>query len=399
MRIENIDVREISDSRGDKTIEVEITSNGDKFQAKIPSGKSRGRREAAVLKFSDIQRVLDNGLKKEILQIETDFTEELDRFLIKYDGTPTKSHIGGNLSLGISLSFARALGKSQNKELWEILRSEYFGEINDVTLPAIFSNMINCGVHADTNLSIQEYIVIGRGGASTGQLVENLKSFYQKLGSKLKDKSGLGSLPLGDEKGYAIDFENNFGPIEMLEGLIKNMKFEEKWSIGLDAAASNFQRDGKYFFEGRALMREELERVYIDYFRKSSLLTSIEDPFGENDKEGFRAIKERLGDDKIIVGDDLTVTDPNEIGKCAKAGLIGGVIIKPNQIGTVSETCTALRVARENNLYRIVSHRSGEVDDNFLVHFAKASGAEAVKIGAPAGERLNKFEELIKLYD
>jgi enolase len=398
MTIEGLDVREILDSRGNKTIEVEVISYGRPFVTKIPSGKSRGENEAAVLEYKDAKSVLDGGLRNKLLEKEFKTIESLDKFLIKWDSTQNKSKIGGNLSLGISVSFARALATRYSKELWEVLHDEYFArtEIHDKT-PVIFSNMINGGAHAHTNLDIQEYIVLGRTSRSITETVESLKNLYKELGEYLKGYSGLSTIPLGDEKGYAIDFTDNFEPIKILEEIIYKNGYEKLCSLGTDAAASNFYKDGVYYFGGETLDAKQLAQVYIKYFGGSKLLYSIEDPFDEEDVKGFKNLFDLIKNGKIIVGDDLTTTNKSLIEQYGEK-IINGVIIKPNQIGTVTETCSALNIAGKKRMYRIVSHRSGEVDDAFIIHFAKAAGAEGVKIGAPAGERLYKFEELIRVY-
>ena len=394
MKLDGIEVHGIPDSREKETIEVTLKSASRSALARIPSGKSRGKREAAVITPKEAEEVLKGGLLKALTSREFSSIRELDEFLLKFDGTEDKSKIGGNLSLGISLAFARIFGMEQGKELWEVLRAEFFPGVESEKTPAIFSNLINGGVHADNNLDIQEYIVLTKRGEAAGNAVKTVKEFYAKLGERLKEKYKLDELKLGDEKGYTMNFSNNEEPIELLAKLIEELALSDALSIGIDAAASNFRHGEGYKFGGEMLKREALLEVYKGYL---SRLTSIEDPFGEEDLEGFEKLSNAAGPEKLIIGDDLTVTNAKLIDKYG-GRLINGVIIKANQIGTVTETCEALQAAKDKGVYRIVSHRSGEVDDAFLIHFAKASGAEGVKIGAPKEERLVKFKELSRIY-
>lgn len=400
MKIRDIIVKPIFDSRGEETIEVELKDeNGDLFRAQIPSGKSRGKNEAVVLGYGAAQKVLES-LKKKIIDRDFNYVRELDNFLISLDNTKNKSKIGGNLMLGISIAFSRMMAFMCGKELWEFLSDEFFGgrASGESEKPLIFSNLINGGEHANNNLDIQEYMVVAGGAKPISLRVKKLISFYKKLGDVLKAKNKLKNIVIGDEGGYAVDFKDNFEPIKILEDLVYKQGFKKEFSLGLDVAASSFYGKGGYSFGGRKVNTKELGKIYSGYFKKSKLLLSIEDPFAETDEAGFKKIKNSKTD-KIVVGDDLTVTNPFLIEKCAKAGLISGVIIKPNQIGTVTESCEAMLAAKENKIKTIVSHRSGETKDNFIIHLAKAGGAYGVKIGAPVRERILKFDELIRIYD
>lgn len=400
MILEDIKIHEIFDSRGEPTLEVEVLDEKlNSFSAQIPSGKSRGKKEAAVRSFSGAKKVLDLTLKKELIHKNFRSIKDLDNFLIGLDGTPDKKNLGGNLMLGISIAFARALAHKENKELWQILREEFWGGLVSDKKPLIFSNLINGGAHAGNNLDIQEYmVVVDPKGQDYSASIKTLINFYKELGNFLKLKYKLEKLNIGDEGGYAIDFESNFEPIKILQELIISGGFKDIFSLALDVAASNFYADGKYIFGGNKISSEKLDQILLDYLVRSNLLMSIEDPFDEEDFGGFKDLNSKCPD-KWVVGDDLTVTNPELIEKFSKEKLISGVIIKPNQIGTVSETCMAIRVAQENGLKTIVSHRSGETEDVFIIHLAKAGGVDAVKIGAPVRERIVKFDELIRLYN
>ncbi len=399
MILEDIKIHEIFDSRGESTLEVEVLDEKlNSFSAEIPSGKSRGKKEATVLSFPEAKKVVDLVLKKELIHKNFSSIKDLDNFLIRLDGTLNKQNLGGNLMLGVSIAFARGLAHKENKELWQILKEEFWGGLISEKRPLIFSNLINGGAHAGNNLDIQEYmVVVDSKDQDYAASIKILIDFYKELGKFLQSKYKLDKLIIGDEGGYAINFENNFEPVKILESMIVSGGFKDIFSLALDVAASNFYKDDKYNFGGNQISSQKLNQILLDYLVNSSLLMSIEDPFDEEDMSGFKNFNAKCPD-KWIVGDDLTVTNPEFIEKFAKEKLISAVIIKPNQIGTVSETCSAIRVAQENGLKTIVSHRSGETEDVFIIHLAKAGNVDAVKIGAPVRERIVKFDELIKLY-
>jgi len=228
--------------------------------------------------------------------------------------------------------------------------------------------------------------------------IEEIEMLYGKLGEMLSKDFGSKNMSFGDEQGYSLDFKNNFEPIEILKNLLYGSTHKEELNIGIDAAASSFYDGNSYKLEGDTISSEKLLTVYDKYFEDCDLLRFIEDPFAEEDKDGFSKIFRSYGESKLFIGDDLTTTNKKMIKEFANK-LINAVIIKPNQIGTVSETCDAMSEAAERGIERIVSHRSGEVDDAFLVHFAKAAGAEGVKMGVPViKQRISKINELKKLY-
>ncbi len=397
MKIEKITVHEISDSRGEPTIEAVLSAGGGVFSAQIPSGKSRGKSEAAVLSTDSAQNALKEFVAHAVIGKDFENIRALDSKLITLDGTANKSRIGGNLALGISVSFARALAASRGMELWEVLKEEFFPKEN-ASLPFIFSNLINGGAHANNNLDIQEYMIIVDTSASVSTSFKKLKDFFGKLRKALSREKGSAEIPFGDEGGYSLNFSDNFAPIEILQKLIRSEKLDGEFRIGLDAAASSFYKGGAYHFGGQGVSAVELLNVYAGYFSRASSLYSIEDPFAETDHNGFRDLLAKFPD-KLIVGDDITVTNQALIAKLTEGKCINGVIIKPNQIGTLTETCEAMRAAKARSVKCIVSHRSGETQDSFIIHIARAGGAYGVKIGAPSkSERLSKFEELLRLY-
>ncbi|MEK7195444.1 MAG: phosphopyruvate hydratase, partial [Patescibacteria group bacterium] len=298
-----------------------------------------------------------------------------------------------------SVASARALARESNLEDWEYIKKEFFLKEKTGTRPLIFSNFINGGVHAQNNLSIQEYIVIAETSKSYSSTIRKLVDLYRDIGDTLRSTNWGSNVSVGDEGGFATSFADNFEPLTILGRGIKRQKMEKEFRLGMDAAASEFMKEGFYEIDGKKLKSKELTKMYKEYFSASPSLVSVEDPFAEDDTEGFKALRDEVGEDKLLVGDDLTVTSAELIEKSSKAGLINGVIIKPNQVGTITEACLAVRAAKEKGIKTIVSHRSGETEDNFIIHLAKACNADGVKIGAPQKERILKFNELIRLYD
>ena len=396
MIINDIFVKEIFDSRQNSTIEVGIIDEkNQQFLADIPAGKSRGKNEAVVKSYKEAKEIANN-LKKNLKNKNFQSIKDFDEFLLKIDSTSNKEKLGGNLTLGLSLAFSRAIAKSRGQELWQTLRQDFFPMALE-KMPLIFSNLINGGLHAQNDLNIQEYLVIVNPDNSIKEAINSLKSFYQRLGETLKKEYNLAAIDFGDEEGYSLEFESNLKPLEILSQLIKDLNLENKYKLGIDAAASDFFSNNYYYFENKKLSAEKLNQIYLDYFKKIPQLYSIEDPFDEEDPDSFKNLLS-LTKEKIIIGDDLTVSNPVFIKKFGEGKFINGVIIKPNQVGTVLETCKSIKIGQENNLKIILSHRSGETSDPFVIDFAKACGADGVKIGAPMGSRLPRFARLEEIY-
>jgi len=400
MRVNNIVLRKIFDSRGEPTLEVALAANsGIIGTAQVPSGKSRGTGEANVVSFEHAVRSA-----KAILPAmrRTNFSspKAFDRFLMARDGTADKRRLGGNFMIGCSLAFARAMAAEKKQELWELVEECYFPEKSAASRterPMIFSNLINGGAHAATNLAVQEYMAVAKPVGTPSETIARVIALYREVGNALQRRTGFKRLPLGDEGGYAVDFPDNGAPLEILARSIKKLRFEKIFSIAIDSAASEFFRKGKYDFEKKRLSAPELAEIYASYVRRAPLLMSVEDPCAESDAKGFGIVRARLGE-TWIVGDDLTVTNAARVARYLDDGCITGVIVKPNQIGTLSETCDAIAAAQKRGARVIVSHRSGETGDVSIIHIAKACSADAVKIGAPARERLLKFNEYIRIF-
>lgn len=401
MKIKNIKLNKVYDSRGEETLEVIlIDENGNYASSQIPQGKSKGSNEVVCLDFQKAKNALENLILPEILNKEFLDIKDLDQTLIKIDGTKDKSNLGGNLTLGLSLSFTKILAIQKKEQLWQVLQESFFNHAPEkIVSPKIFVNLINGGTHADNNLSFQEYMIVANhNGDDTQSKIEKIIKFYNLLQDRLKNDFKMKQLPIGDEAGFSLDFKSNDEPIAILEELIKTNDFKNDFRIALDAAASSFYRDENYAIDGKNFDKNEISTYYTSLFSKYEFLQSVEDPFYESDFESHSKLKSLLTEDKLIVGDDLTTTNKPLIERAGDEAAINAVIIKPNQIGTVTETANAINAARDFNLKTIISHRSGETEDNFLIHFAKASNAYGVKIGSPRRERIFKYNELLRLY-
>ncbi len=398
MKIENVTIREIFDSRADSTIEVcVVNEKGGVSCAQVPSGKSRGKDEVSVFDYSQAKEVLTGTIRKLVSHKDFGSIEELDKFLIEFDGMSRKEKLGGNVILGVSMAFARSLAHARTVPLWRVIQEEFFPKITVASVPLIFANFVNGGAHAEDNLDIQEFLVVAKTANSVKETIRHLIELYRAVGDELRAKRKLREIPIGDEGGYALDFKTNLEPLALLESQITKLGYADEFKLGIDAAATGFWKDGTYTFGGKVLSTVALELVYEEYRKKYPALMSLEDPFAETDQAGFKAAVAGLGD-AWVVGDDLTTTSPTFIERFAKAKLITGVIIKPNQIGTVSESCEAIKMARANDVKCIVSHRSGETENNFIIHLARAANADGVKIGAPIKERITKYNELLRVY-
>jgi len=389
VKIKKIKILRNFDSRGQEVIKIGICDQNDHWFFSCPgSGKSKGKKEVISKDFQEIDFDLISKLEGKAFSSLNDLEDEL----FALDGSPDKSKIGGNIFLALSLSFARAFAWSEGLELWEVLKHEYKLDFPQ-KLPLIFSNVINGGAHVENNLDIQEYMVVLKyKGPET---VRELVNFYRSLGDFLREKYSIRILPIGDESGYALDFENNLLPLVYMKN-VKD-KFSYDFEFALDCAANYFyHHDGHYFFETQKLNSLELTQVYLSYKEKIPELNFIEDPFQEEDFEGFKELK--VTQKFKIIGDDLTVTNPQITKDILEKNLIDGIIIKANQVGSLRETFETIKLAKEKNLLVIISHRSGETEDPFLIHIAKACGADALKIGVPIKERVSKFNELVRIY-
>jgi enolase len=397
--------REILDSRGTPTIEAELKTDKGLFRAAVPSGASRGKYEALELRDGE-KRYQGQGVRKAVANIEKisqkikgKLPEEqavIDKIMIDSDGSNDKSELGANAVLAVSLAVARAGAANKNIPLYEHIRTLLPGLKGKPTLPRPCFNIVNGGLHAGNELDIQEFMVV----PNENSFKENLRAgqeIYQILKEKLVKKFGPGAVSLGDEGGFAPPLKKTEETLEMIIEAIEEADYAEKTMLGLDAAASQFFEKDKYLLENKNMGKAELIDFYQKLIKEYPLLF-IEDPFEENDWSSFSQLKKETGEDFLIIADDLTATNPERIKKAHQEEACGGVIIKPNQIGTLTETMSAISLAKGFNWATIISHRSGETEDSFIADLAVAVSSQFIKSGAPArGERLAKYNQLLRI--
>lgn len=387
MKISRIELRIIQDSRGEETLEA-VMSYGDlSVISSVPAGKSKGRHEVisvapeiCLQKFEEI--------KNKILNADFSSVLEFDNFLIKLDGTSDKSNLGGNLILVLSIGFTKLFAKFNNFQTYQLI-GKMLGK-NLTRFPYLYLNLIGGGLHASDSVPFQEQILVTKFN-SPSQGLEYAKVVVEKL--KIDILQNFGEIRTGDEGTFSIKSDD---PMLGLEVLSRNLD-DPNVSLALDAAASSFYRDGRYWIGENALDTVQMLDLYQEISSKFSLL-SIEDPFFEEDHIGFFKIAEILKDKLWIVGDDLTVTNKELIKKAIEGKEVTGVIIKPNQIGSVSETLDSIKLAQDSGIKIIVSHRSGETNDDFIADLAFGAQADGLKSGAPTQpQRLAKYNRLIEI--
>ncbi len=407
-KIKDIKAREILDSRGNPTVEVDvILDNGILGRAAVPSGASTGEREALELRDGDKNRFLGKGVLKAVNNVNTELRDallgfesgkqkELDYKMIELDGTDTKSKYGANAILGISMAYLKASALEEGKSLHEYV-CDTFGDGN-MSEPRPMMNIINGGAHADNKLDFQEYMIIPIRDTIKERVRVGAEVFHN-LKSVLKEKGLVTSV--GDEGGFAPDLSSNAEGFELIMEAIKKAGYEPGVDVcmGIDVAASEFYEDGKYNLvgEGRSLTTEELIEYYEDLVNKYPII-SIEDPVDENDWDGFRLVTERIGDKVQLVGDDLFVTNKKclQMGIDNKAG--NAILLKVNQIGTITETLETIALARKNNYNTIISHRSGETEDTTIASLAVGLNLGQIKTGSMSRtDRICKYNELIRI--
>ena len=407
-KIKDIKAREILDSRGNPTVEVDvILDNGIVGRAAVPSGASTGEREALELRDGDKNRFLGKGVLKAVNNVNTDLREaligfetgkqkELDYKMIELDGTETKSKYGANAILGISMAYLKASALEEGKKLHEYV-CDTFGDGN-MSEPRPMMNIINGGAHADNKLDFQEYMIIPIRDTIKERVRVGAEVFHN-LKSVLKEKGLVTSV--GDEGGFAPDLNSNAEGFELIMEAIKKAGYEPGKDVcmAIDIAASEFYEDGKYNLvgEGRSLTTEELIEYYEELVNKYPII-SIEDPVDENDWDGFRLVTERIGDRVQLVGDDLFVTNKKclQMGIDNKAG--NAILLKVNQIGTITETLETIELARANNYKTVISHRSGETEDTTIASLAVGLNLGQIKTGSMSRtDRICKYNELIRI--
>jgi len=405
-KIDAVGAREILDSRGNPTIEVEIILEDDAFgRAAVPSGASTGAFEAHEQRDGDKGRYMGKGVLGAVHAVLDDIDEALtdldandqrlvDETMIKLDGTANKERLGANAILGVSLANARAAAESNGLQLYE-----YLGEGKGVTLPVPLMNIINGGAHADTGVDIQEFMIVPLGAETYSEALRWGVEVYHNLKGLLQSK-GLAT-GLGDEGGFAPELPTNADALELIVEAIAKSGYTlgKDIALALDVAATEFYNEatGTYKFEGKERTTDEMIAYYAELLERFPLV-SIEDPLAEDDWAGWTKMTAQLGDKVQIVGDDLYVTNPARLqrGIDEKAG--NAILVKVNQIGTLTETRDAVELAQSKGMKAIISHRSGETEDTFIADLAVATNAGQIKTGAPArSERVAKYNQLLRI--
>jgi enolase len=402
--IDGVHAREILDSRGNPTVEVDVLLDDDAFgRAAVPSGASTGEHEALELRDGEPSRFGGKGVRKAVGNVveviapvlvgEEAFDQRaVDRMLLDLDGTPDKSNLGANAILGVSLAVAHAAADSLGLPLYR-----YLGGPNAHVLPVPFMNVINGGAHADNELELQEFMLAPVGAASYGEAVRWCAEIYHALRTILKDK-GL-STGVGDEGGFAPEIATAHEALELMTRAIETVGLEvgSEVALAMDPACSEIFRDGAYHLEGKERSSADLIafwRELVDGFP----IVSLEDPLAEDDWEGWAKLTEELGRRVQIVGDDLFVTNPQRLARGIAEGVATAILVKVNQIGSLTETLDTIELAEKNGYGVMVSHRSGETEDTTIADLVVATNAGQIKSGAPTrGERTAKYNRLLRI--
>ncbi|GGO88259.1 phosphopyruvate hydratase [Wenjunlia tyrosinilytica] len=402
--IDVVVAREILDSRGNPTVEVEVgLDDGSTGRAAVPSGASTGAFEALELRDGDKSRYGGKGVEKAVLAVIEqigpelvgyDATEQrlIDQAMFDLDATSDKSSLGANAILGVSLAVAHAASEASDLPLFR-----YLGGPNAHLLPVPMMNILNGGSHADSNVDIQEFMIAPIGAESFSEALRWGAEVYHTLKAVLKER-GL-STGLGDEGGFAPNLDSNREALDLIVEAIKKAGYTpgQDIALALDVAATEFYKDGSYTFEGKSLSAAEMTAYYAELVAAYPLV-SIEDPLNEEDWDGWKTITEQLGDKVQLVGDDLFVTNPERIARGIENNTANALLVKVNQIGSLTETLDAVELAQRNGYKCMMSHRSGETEDVTIADLAVATNCGQIKTGAPArSERVAKYNQLLRI--
>ncbi|NLM68742.1 MAG: phosphopyruvate hydratase [Firmicutes bacterium] len=406
MIIQDVWAREVLDSRGNPTVEVEVLlEDGSLGRAIVPSGASTGQFEAVELRDGDRDRYLGKGVQKavdnvnsiiapELIGMDATRQVEIDKLLIELDGTPNKGKLGANAILGVSLAVARAAAESVGLPLYQ-----YIGGTNAQELPVPMMNILNGGAHADNNVDIQEFMIMPVGAKSFKEALRMGAEVFHSL-KKVLSNRGLNTA-VGDEGGFAPNLESNEAAIEVIIEAITEAGYKpgEDVCIALDVAATELFKDGKYELagEGKTLSTDEMIAFYQNLVDRYPII-SIEDPLSEDEWEGWLKLTEAIGDRVQLVGDDLFVTNTERLAKGIEMNVANSILIKVNQIGTLTETLNAIEMAKRAGYTAVVSHRSGESEDTTIADLAVATNAGQIKTGAPSRtDRVAKYNQLLRI--
>ena len=410
LKIEDVRALEILDSRGNPTIQVEVlTENGYVGKALVPSGASTGSFEAVELRDNDKTRYMGKGVQKAVENVNKKISKtiigmnvfeqrKIDEEMIKLDDTPNKSNLGANSILGVSLAVAKAAAEALGLELYR-----YIGGIYGTELPVPMMNILNGGKHSDNNISIQEFMIMPVGDITFSERLRRGAEIYHTLKSVLKEKGY--SVGVGDEGGFAPNLDNEEQALDVIMEAIKKAGYEPKKDImlALDIAstemydaAKKINKSGYYFWKTKVFKEKEEMIDYIIYLCEKYPIYSIEDGLAEEDWEGWEVLTKKLGNKVQLVGDDLFVTNPKRLRRGIEESVANCILIKPNQIGTLTETLDTIKLAKENGYRTIISHRSGETEDTTIADLAVGVNAGQIKTGAPCRiDRVSKYNRLL----
>ncbi|UYZ62912.1 phosphopyruvate hydratase [Hymenobacter weizhouensis] len=405
--ITEIHARQIFDSRGNPTVEVDVTTeNGTVGRAAVPSGASTGKHEAVELRDDDKSQYMGKGVLKAVENVNSKIAEELigfsvfeqgllDKIMLELDGTPNKANLGANAILGASLAIARAAAQEAGMPLYR-----YVGGVNATTLPVPMMNILNGGSHADNSIDFQEFMIMPVGAASFSEAMRWGSEIFHHLKSVLK-KQGL-STNVGDEGGFAPNIRSNEDAIKVVLQAIETAGYRpgEDVMIAMDAAVSEFYEDGVYHFKkstGDKLTSQDMVNYWADWVRKYPII-SIEDGMDEDDWAGWKSLTDTVGKQVQLVGDDLFVTNVNRLQRGIDEQVANAILIKVNQIGTLTETIDAINLGRRHGYKSIMSHRSGETEDNTIADLAVALNTGQIKTGsASRSDRMAKYNQLLRI--
>ena len=406
MKIQRVYAREVLDSRGQPTVEVEVTlKKGVVGRATVPSGASTGVHEAMELRDGG-KRFFGKGVARAVANVneklgprlrgrEAREQEAIDRLMIEMDGSPNKGRLGANAILGVSLAVAQAQARAQGISLYR-----YLGGTGARTLPVPMLNVLNGGVHADNNVDVQEFMIVPQGMKSFAGALQSGAEIFQTLKKVLHDRSY--STSVGDEGGFAPRVKSNAEAIELLLEAITKAGYKPgtQIALALDVASSEFYENGDYVFkksDGRKRGRNEMVRLYEDWVRQYPII-SIEDPFAEDDWQGWQMMTAALGKRIQLVGDDVFVTNKSRLQRGIESDVANSILVKVNQIGTLTETLETMELAKKWGYTTVMSHRSGETEDVTIADLAVATNAGQIKTGAPCrGERTAKYNQLLRI--
>ncbi|MBZ0166469.1 MAG: phosphopyruvate hydratase [Candidatus Omnitrophica bacterium] len=402
-KIAKVKGRQIIDSRGNPTVEVDVTlESGVMGRAAVPSGASTGEHEAIELRDGDKSRFMGKGVSKAVANVNTKIADvligqepdfrALDQKLISLDGTENKGNLGANAILGASMAVAHAAAKEAGQPLYKSL-----GGADANILPVPLMNIINGGEHADNNLDIQEFMIAPLGAPTFSEAMRMACEVFHTLKKILHDR-GL-STSVGDEGGFAPNLQSNEEGITVIIEAIEKAGYkpDQDVCIALDAASSEFHKDGKYSYNGQSISADEMVDVYGQMLKTSPLI-SIEDGLDENDWDGWKAMTAKIGGNVQLVGDDFFVTNVKRLQRGIDEKAANSILIKVNQIGSLSETLDAIKLAKDNRYTSIISHRSGETEDTTIAHLAVATGVGQIKTGSLSRtDRLCKYNELLRI--